>query len=192
MLNIVMRIWLAISNIMWRNKNNFLFFYDYYDGEMLPSLWIKQKAEEMFQKFEYTYDKIENILPPDTAYFQAYNNNKLKDDCDGFASLMYHVLCKNYETLKIENLALFCVIPLELKTLFHSHVVLGVKLSGKWYVVDYNRVYCWDNKTLLETMESYWNNYFRDVIKAETTKHYCTSFQYNYAFRKWELAEIKD
>lgn len=192
MLKVVIKIWLHVSNLMWGKGDDIVPFYDYYNGTAHPIHWIQDKAAKMYKKFKYTSDGVlDNIIPPHTAYQKAYAD-KLYDDCDGFHALMYHILHENQKALEIEDIALFCVIPLELKTLFQSHVVLAFKKDGIWYVLDYRYLYHWNKPTLIETMNDYWTQTFRRSIKATTNKCFSTSFQYNYDFRRWELADIKN
>lgn len=191
-MSIVMQLWLSFSNLFWRRKNNAIIpFYDYYDGKTPPVTWVRKKGTEMMTRFNYTYDKIENIITPPLAYKRAYDD-VLNDDCDGFHALMFHILHQNYEELKLQDLALFCMIPLELKPMFSSHIVLAFKYEDIWYVLDYDVIYTWKCKTLNELMQQYWERYFHFVVKAKTDKHYCTPFEYDYISNKWKLVNINN
>ena len=137
-------------------------------------------AKRMFKKFKYTEDGIDQlwdaICPPPYAYSVMNSKGELRDDCDGFHSLMYHCMVRNgmeaYLLLVIAKGA--------------GHCVLTFRFHDIWYVLDYDSLYT-GYKTLHEAVESY-NASFVQVYKTKSKVYYNGFLKYNYNKGKFHLA----
>lgn len=96
---------------------------------------IKQLVKRLFAKFEWTADGIDQLgdaVTPPPENYNKYLNAPLRDDCDGFHSLVYHCL---------KNSGIECYLMTVNPLRGGGHCVLIFNLWGKWYVNDYNQVY---------------------------------------------------
>ena len=148
----------------------------YRAGEILQGL-----AKKLYSKFEYTNDGADQlwdaVLPPPYAYKQFSNNEKYKEDCDGFHSLLLNCLHATG-------------IPAYLTVVWargSGHCVLVCHLGGFWYLVDYTNVYSVDGQ-LSELIEKY-NEEFVKIYKGCKSKVLYNCFLgYNYKKGKFYMA----
>lgn len=97
---------------------------------------IQSLVSKLYKKFHYTPDgpdQLWDAITPPPQNYQHYLNGELKDDCDGFHSLVYHCLYNN----DIECY-LLTVNPFKLTG---GHCILIFKLNNKWHINDYIKVY---------------------------------------------------
>lgn len=94
---------------------------------------IQEISNLVFAKFKYKYDDLsqlfDSIKPPSQAY-EEYKNGLLEDDCDGFHSVVYHILVNN-------NISCY-LLTLMTHPLIKSHTVLLFNYQNSWYILDYN------------------------------------------------------
>ena len=111
---------------------------------------------KLYDKFHYTKDGADLLydamIPPCEAYKQ-YRNGELKDDCDGFHSLVYHCL-------KFSGFEAYLLTANSIKS---GHCVVIFRMDYFWHVVDYNSIYT--STRTLETSLGEFNDYY--------SKKYC-------------------
>ena len=97
---------------------------------------IKDLVKRLYDCFIWTADGIDQLgdaITPPPQNYAIYLEQPLKDDCDGFHSLVYHCLYNSGL-----DCYLLTVTPSKIKD---GHCVLMFYLDGKWYVNDYTKVY---------------------------------------------------
>lgn len=128
--------WIVWSNVHYRNlKGTEMHSTKVDDEDKVKTLSdVEKLTKRLYRYFEYTKDGAEllfdAILPPCEAY-KKYKEGKLKDDCDGFHSLVYHCLKQSG----------FRTYLLTAQTKKTGHCVTVFRYEGLWYVVDYNNIY---------------------------------------------------
>lgn len=114
---------------------------------------IRALVDKLYDKFTWTADDItelgDSITPPAQTYIE-YLNGELKDDCDGFHSLVFHCL----KNSGFECYLMTCIVE------NGGHCVLVFKHKDKWYVNDYDKVYT-GHTTLQEAVEDYNSIYLK-------------------------------
>ena len=141
-------------------------------------------VKKLYKKFTWTADGIDQLgdaITPPPQNYQHYLEGELKDDCDGFHSLVYHCLY---------NSGFTCYL-LSVIALGGSHCVLLFKSkNNKWYVNDYTRIYdgC---DTPIDAINDY-NKIFvtRYTVKSNVVANDVIIYDYNK--KKLKLKNIKD
>lgn len=131
--DIAMLWWSFWSNIRFKDsiRNNI----NIKDEDKVKNLSdIKKLVQKLYKKFKWTKDGIDQLgdaITPPPQNYQHYLDGILKDDCDGFHSLVYHCLF---------NSDIKCYL-LTANPVKGGHCVLLFNLNKKWHVNDYTRVY---------------------------------------------------
>ena len=144
---------------------------------------IRSQVKKLYNKFTWTRDGIDQlgdaITPPPQNYYQ-YLSGELRDDCDGFHSLVYHCLY---------NSGFECYL-LSVIALGGGHCVLLFKSKNdKWYVNDYNDIYGGFD-TAAEVVEHY-NKIYEINYKPKSEVVANDIFSYDYNKGKFSLDKIK-
>lgn len=136
-------------------------------------------SREMYKNFEYTSDGADKlwdaVCPPPYAYNTIIEKGKFKDDCDGFHSLMCHVLSCND-------------IPSYLTVVFAKkagHCVLTFNYNDHWYLLDYTALYGGDS---LEDVITHYNEQFVVEYSAKSKVLYNCFLGYDYKKGKFYMA----
>lgn len=143
---------------------------------------IKALVKKFRLKFEWTADGADQlwdaITPPPQNYFH-YKQGILKDDCDGFHSLVYHCLY---------NSGIKCYL-MSVNAINGGHCVLLFQLDGKWYVDDYGYVY-----PGFDTYQEAITNYNKEYQKDYKTKPVLFNgfITYDYEDGKFHVGKIKE
>lgn len=145
---------------------------------------LRRECMRLYEKFSWTGDGIEelfdSILPPPQAYRKSLAG-QIVDDCDGFHSVVYHVLSKSgFESYLLTA-----------HTRSVSHCALLCKIDEMWHVCDYFTVYP-GFETAAEAIEDY-NKNFVEVYQAKGEVFYNALIKYNYnkgKLRSTSLEEI--
>lgn len=136
---------------------------------------VQSLVAKLYKKFEWTADgpdQLWDAMTPPPQNYQHYLDGLLKDDCDGFHALVYHCLY---------NSGIKCSL-FTANAINGGHCILAFTLSGKWYVVDYNKVYK-GYDTLEEAVEEY-NKIYPTIYNSKKII-YNGFVQYNYETGKW-------
>lgn len=145
---------------------------------------IKSLVKKLYKKFTWTKDGIDQLgdaVTPPPQNYKHYLNGELKDDCDGFHSLVYHCL---------HNSGIECYL-LSVIALNSGHCVLLMKLNNKWRVIDYTDVYN-GYDTPQEAIESYNKEYVALYTKAESEVYANSLTRYNYEIGKFKLVDAEE
>ena len=131
--DIITSIWCVWSNYRFRNVERFNT--QLQDEDKVSNYKdIKELIVRLYSCFIWTQDDItqlgDAITPPPQNY-KTYLEQPLKDDCDGFHSLVYHCLY---------NSGIKCYL-LTANPIGEGHCVLTFTLNDLWYVIDYNKIY---------------------------------------------------
>jgi hypothetical protein len=168
--------WPNWSNRRWKNAIKYVELKEEDKLEKLTKANITILVKKLYKNFHWTADGItelwDSITPPAQNY-QHYLDGELRDDCDGFHSLVYHCLHNNgIECYLLSAIAVGA-----------GHCVLVFKLNDKWYVVDYSTVLN-GYDTLQEAIDNY-NIHYVDVYNAESEVVYNGLIQYDYQTGKF-------
>ena len=178
--------WPMWSNIRW---NKVVKDCEVFEEDRVKNVTeIRRLAKKLYAKFEYTKDGADQlfdaIVPPAQNYLH-YLDGSIKDDCDGFHSLMYHCVNKSgfesYLLSVVSNGGGHCVL------VFHA--------NNKWHVNDYTTVHVGCD-TLKEAVEKYNEKFLTNYVKSEDGEILYNGFiHYDYEtgkFRsvKHELKEL--
>lgn len=140
---------------------------------------IRKLASKMYGKFQYTSDGVDKlwdaVCPPPYAYSTISKGEKLRDDCDGFHSLMYHCL---------DNGAIKPFL-MTVNARGAGHCVLVFYFDLKWYVLDYTTLYVGQYNLEL-AIESY-NKTFKDKYGAKSKVYSNLFLKYSYNKGKFRL-----
>lgn len=179
--DIVTSIWCSWSNTRFKQAERFDTTLE--KDEIIQDIFgVTRTAREIYNNFEWTKDGIDQlgdaIVPPPQNY-RNLKNAKLKDDCDGFHSALYHYMYNSgYECY------LLSVVAID-----GGHCVLIYKdESNKWRVVDYKKVYesfC----DMSAAIEDY-NTHYQKVYKLKAP-FYNGLVLYNYVTGKFSRVKIK-
>lgn len=149
--------------------------YNFYD--------IQQLVRKLYANFEWTADDITELwdaMTPPPENYKIWKQEKLKDDCDGFHSLVYHCL-KNSGL----DCYLFCV-----NAIGGGHCVLLFKYNDKWYVNDYTKIYE-GFKLPIAAIEDYAAKY-KDKYKLKSDVFFYGVVKYDYEDGKFHRVKLKD
>lgn len=143
---------------------------------------IKNLCKKLYKKFTYTQDDItqlyDAILPSPQAY-KNYLKGELKEDCDGFHSLVLHCLkCNNIESYL-----------LSVNAGFGGHCVLIFKHNNIWYVIDYDTIYS-GSEDLSDIIDRYNDEYVKVYKEKHKVYNNCL-IDYNYEKGKFKLTSVK-
>lgn len=120
-----------------RFRKSIRFFPYIHDVDTVSNLdQIKLQVKKLYKYFEWTADDASQLwdcIQPPTQCYSDYIGGLLKDDCDGFHSLVHY--CLHYSGIESY---LLTVNP---KKISDGHCILLFKLNEKWYVNDYDMVY---------------------------------------------------
>lgn len=95
---------------------------------------IKKLTAKLYNKFTWTEDGPEQLfdaVTPPPQNYQNYLDGGVKDDCDGFHSLVFHCLY---------NSGIECYL-MTANAIKAGHCLLIFRLDGLWHVDDYFCVY---------------------------------------------------
>lgn len=174
-------LWCLWSNIRFKNVERF-------DTKLLEidrvaSLNdIKTLVKRLYSCFIWTADGIDQLgdaVTPPPQNYKTYMNRPLKDDCDGFHSLVYHCLY---------NSGIECyLLAVNPAKMGQGHCVLVFKLNDRWYVNDYSKVYN-GFTNLKDAIKNYNESY---PIRYNTEKVvYNGLIKYSYDSGKFSLQNI--
>ena len=127
--------WVHWSNR--RFKKSIRFFPNINDADVVKDLdQIKMLVLKLYKHFEWVADDASQLwdcIQPPTQCYSDYVNGLLKDDCDGFHSLVHY--CLHYSNIESY------LLTANPKKISDGHCILLFKLNDKWYVDDYNLIY---------------------------------------------------
>ena len=132
---------------------------------------IRQAISRLFSKFKYTKDGPEQLwdaVTPPPQNYKHYLDGELKDDCDGFHSLVHYVLSMN-------NIKAYL---LSVKAFGAGHCVLLFTFKNKWYVNDYYSIYG-PYATPAEAVADY-NEKFAKIYKTKSEVLFNAIVNYDY------------
>lgn len=125
--------WIHWSNFRWRDVERYNEEIDEKYSHLSSIDDISKMTVEMYKNFKWTADNIDQlfdaICPPPYNY-KRFSEGVLKDDCDGYHSLMYQVLHAN--SIECYLLSVVCW--------KYGHCILLFNFQNKWYTMDYNSV----------------------------------------------------
>ena len=142
---------------------------------------ILKIINELYSKFVYTKDGIDELydaITPPPQNYQHYLDGELKDDCDGFHSLVYHILYNN----KI-NCCLLTTTALN-----SAHCILLFKFNNLWYINDYKKIYG-GFEDVKETILKY-NEIYQNIYKSKPVL-FNALVKYNYNKGRFYKTSIK-
>lgn len=101
---------------------------------------IKSACSNVYRHFRWTMDDISELFDSFTPVEYLYNKykeaedseHKLEDDCDGFHSIIHHILAQN----GVESY----ILSIATKPIKNSHTMCIFKLDDSYYLVDYTSV----------------------------------------------------
>ena len=142
-MKVLCELWLDVikpswSKLRWKyndNKYNF-------DIEIEKTLnGIEKLAKSVYSVFEWTMDGVSQLFDAYRHPYQCYNDyitalqtgKKIKDDCDGFHTVLYYILEQN----QIPS-GLLTIVD---KNITQSHTVCIFYLNFKYYIIDYDKIY---------------------------------------------------
>ena len=144
---------------------------------------IKALVKKLYEDFDYerdSFDQLGDAITPPPQNYKYYLDKTLKDDCDGFHSLVYHCLYNSgIECYLLGVCAIGC-----------GHCVLLFKYKDKWYVNDYTKVYP-GFETAQEAINNYNDNYIK-LYGAQSTVYINHTIKYTYDNGKFKTVRIKD
>ena len=170
-------IWVAWSNFLFKKLERFNTEVD--ESDKVKNIDdIAYLVRKLYSKFKYTKDGADQfydaIVPPPETY-KRYREGLLKDDCDGFHSLVYHCL-------KASGFQCYLLITHSVKS---GHCTLVFKYQDLWYVCDYTGIY--GSTTDLYTTIEEFNLYFERTYSPEKPVNYNALIEYNYETGKFKF-----
>lgn len=181
--NILTSIWCWWSNIRFKNSERFSTFVN--DIDIVSNLTeIKNLVSRLYNCFIWTADGIDQLgdaITPPPQNYKTYLEKPLKDDCDGFHSLVYHCLYNS----GIECY-LLTVNPAKMN---QGHCILVFKLNDRWYVNDYKKVY--NGFTNLQDAIDKYNSIYPERYKTEPVA-YNGLVKYSYEEGKFYRIDIEN
>jgi len=177
--DLVTSIWCMWSNYRFRNTERFS--KELQDDDKVSTYKdIQELIIRLYSCFIWTADDItqlgDAITPPPQNY-KTYLTKPLKDDCDGFHSLVYHCLY---------NSGIECYL-LTANEIGGGHCVLTFNLNDLWYVIDYNKIYGGFHD-LKSTVYDY-NKHYTQVYKCKEPI-YNGFVKYNYDSGKFVRVDL--
>ena len=145
---------------------------------------VRAMCNKVYSKFEWTIDDFSQLFDSLRPCGYLYNwyqestkENPLKDDCDGYHSIIYHILTANGF-----NAAIFNVVT---SPISKSHTMTLYKRDNNYYLVDYTSVIKYSGGVKIQDIVDDYNK--RHGYKKE---HYWNVQKYNYTQAKFY--NIKD
>lgn len=170
--------WVPWSNFRYRKVERFNICCNAED-KAYSEATVKALAKRMYEKFDYTSDGADKlwdaVCPPPYAYSTISKGEKLRDDCDGFHSLMYKCL----DTGAIKPYLM------TVNALGSGHCVLVFYFDLKWYVLDYTTLY--EGKHNLKDAVKEYNKIYKDKYKSKFKVRSNLFLKYNYNKGKFRL-----
>lgn len=128
--------WITWSNFRWRNVERLNpNIDDECHGYSLRGLdsWLKisELSEKVYKNFKWTadgFDQLFDSMCPPPYNYERYKTGTLKDDCDGFHTLMYQILHAN---------GIECYLMAVIDKQW-SHCILILKFNNQWFTLDYD------------------------------------------------------
>ena len=146
---------------------------------------LKALVERLYSCFIWTADDISQLgdaITPPPQNYAIYLDRPLRDDCDGFHSLVYHCLY---------NSGIDCyLLTVTPKKFTDGHCVLLFYLDGKWHVNDYMNIYE-GFETPEEAIEDYNKLYFTEH-KDLGPIVFNGLVEYNYVSGKFNRTSIQE
>lgn len=134
---------------------------------------VRSLCSKVCSRFEWTMDDISQLfdsLRPCEYLYQLYCNanydDPLKDDCDGYHSLIYHILHENGFDC--------CILTIVTNPIRDSHTMTLYKVNGCYYLINYTSVRKYETNNIQEIVDDY-NN--RNQYGKE---HYWNTQRYDY------------
>lgn len=185
--------WVFWSNLRFKKAVKHISVRDEDLIEGYDPVTVRKLAKSVYNKFDYTpdgFDKLWDAITPPTQLYKDYTEGNVKDDCDGFHSLLHYFLnwgCdKGEELLKVGGVYLLSVVARG-----GGHCVLVYKYKDKWHVVDYKNVYKGFD-TIEEAVKDY-NIIYKDKYKdIKSDVYYNALVDYNYDKGKFKRVKFKD
>lgn len=180
--------WIPWSNFRYRKEERHSTFLREEDTvNSIPS--IQALARRLYEQFDYTSDGPNElwdaVCPPPYAYAQVTSGSRLRDDCDGFHSLMYHCLSQS---------GIPCYL-LSVSAPGGGHCVLTFYFQHCWHVLDYRTLYTnYPTSTLSDTVAEYADTYVK-VYRKNGPAYFTGLYSYDYKSGKFRFvtdAEKKD
>lgn len=177
--DIITSIWCMWSNYRFKNVERFSKELEE-DDRVSTYKDIQELVIKLYGCFIWTADGIDQLgdaITPPPQNYKTYLERPLKDDCDGFHSLVYHCLY---------NSGIKCYL-LTANPIGEGHCVLAFTLNDLWYVIDYNKIY--GGYTKLQDAINRYNKEFMIVYKAKEPI-YNGLVEYNYEDGKFRRVNI--
>lgn len=138
---------------------------------------------KLYQKFKWTkdgFDQLFDAITPPPQNYQHYLDGLLKDDCDGFHSLVYHILYNN-------NINCYL---LTANAINGGHCILLFKLNNLWYINDYKKIYG-GKEDVKEIIQEYNQIFSKNYKTKEVLFNGLVSYNYeNKRFHKVNFKKI--
>lgn len=163
--------WPLWSKWRWRKSFTFNVGIEETDKINKTSLDVQALIRKLIKKFHYTsddYTELWDSLTPPSQLYVDYLAGKVEDDCDGFHSLVYHIL---------SNSGIECYL-LTANARKADHCILLCYVEGLWWVVDYSKLYN-GFSTAKEAIENY-NENFVTKYGAKSAVYNNSLLYYNY------------
>lgn len=168
------------SNIYWRKKARREVWLDDSDKraeDEKPNEYIQRIADKVMKTFDYAADDAEQLwdsVPPPTEMYARWRDcadgfcKTWGDDCDGFASLLYHFAAMSGIECRLMSV--------NSAVNGYGHAVLAIRHKGLMYVQDYTKQLA----GLKETSEHY---------TAQTGGEFVVTYkEYDYIKHKWRVS----
>lgn len=143
--------------------------------ESLTSLGdIRQMCKTVYRSFEWTMDDISELFDSFAPVEYLYNYyrdseeaaEKFKDDCDGYHSVIYHILTQcGYDA---------ALLTIATSPISKSHTMTLFKLDGKYYLVNYTSIIEYNTTDIQAIVDDY-NN-----ARGFKKEHHWVVQKYNY------------
>lgn len=115
---------------------------------------VRNMCNEVYRRFEWTMDGFtqlfDSLRPCEYLYnwYQEANyDDPIKDDCDGYHSIIYHILQANGFDC--------CIITIITSPITKSHAMTLYKYNGDTYLVNYTSVKKYTNCTVQDIVNDY-------------------------------------
>lgn len=172
--------WIHWSNVRWSKVERHSEEIDCYN-DLKDFDSIQAMIKDIYNNhYTWTADNVDQlfdaICPPPYNYYRYKTKPVLKDDCDGFHSLVYHFLhCNGYECYLL-SLVDFRV----------GHCVLAYKSNDKWYVINYTKIYGG-----YESLSALIENYNAEYSKQQKIDKISANGLVEYDYKKGKLKNKK-
>ena len=148
---------------------------------------IRLMCIDVDKRFEWTMDNIDQLFDsyrPTEYLYEMYHDSTIekpfKDDCDGFHTVIYHILKQNGYKCALLTIA---TNPMK-----YSHTMtLFVDTDGRYCLVNYNAVHKYaDGTTIQQIIDEY--NYANGFKK----EYFWTLHEYNYETKSFYKIDEKN